>query len=501
MVRLRFYAIRLFALPLSALLTLLLPSFSMAAPQLLFVYDKTEIQLGHYINAELYGIDLKSKLADIDLRNLNENFGVTIEETSGGMEDDRWPNQSVQMSQLKLYPRTTGNLTVPALSIDNAHNKQQTILVVPGIKKSRTGTTNISQKINISSIQPWERQQVIIEVEVTAADTFSSLRSEKLNVPGFEIFPIPPSAEKVIRNEISHSVMRIGWVLLPLSSGAYNIEIPPIQYRRSGQTKRTYYFPKQNINVKTLPPYIPPTMPVGKINITTRLKSDTLFYPGILRYWDITLTGNGVSPGWIPPVLRQIKSNSDIQILPVHTERTPKVTRDGLQGQVIHNIPFKPVSSGRLSLPSLRIQYFDPASAKIITITHPAQFSLVLNLGLRIVIGIFISLLLFWLGKYIYGKICFFRQRRQRRQTAVSAIEEASTFLELRMALNLLANAESWPANMALHQYVLHEFNNFKAGDHFHELLGQLSRACYGKKANADFKKLRSAFLLQLRPA
>ena len=303
-------------------LLLLLPSFSVAAPQLLFNIDKTEIQLGHHINAKLYGVDLQKKLASIDLSDLKEKFGVTIEETTEAIEYARWPNQSVQVSYLKLYPRQTGNLEISELRIDGKQSKQQTILVTSGIKKSRIGDTNIERDIKISSTQPWERQQVIIEVEVEAADSFSSLSSEDLKIPGFETYSIPPSTEKILRDGVEHLAMRTGWVLLPLSTGQFSIDVPPIKYQKSGRTERVYYFPKQTINVKALPPYIPPTMPVGKIHIETTLKSDKLLFPGILSFWNITLLGSGVSPNWIPPVLRQIKSNNDINVLPINTKRS-----------------------------------------------------------------------------------------------------------------------------------------------------------------------------------
>jgi hypothetical protein len=138
MVRKLLYAIGLF---------MLLPSYAMAAPQLLFILHKAEIQLGHSIDAELYGIDLHAKLVDIDLRGLKEVFGVTLQESSGEIEDPRWPGRPVQMMQFKLYPRQTGNLIVPELSVAGAQTKPQTVLVTPGIKTTRNGVMDIQREI------------------------------------------------------------------------------------------------------------------------------------------------------------------------------------------------------------------------------------------------------------------------------------------------------------------------------------------------------------------
>jgi hypothetical protein len=491
MVRKLLYAIGLF---------MLLPSYAMAAPQLLFILHKAEIQLGHSIDAELYGIDLHAKLVDIDLRGLKEVFGVTLQESSGEIEDPRWPGRPVQMMQFKLYPRQTGNLIVPELSVAGAQTKPQTVLVTPGIKTTRNGVMDIQREIRISTAQPWERQQVIIEVEVIAEDTFASLRSQQLKIPGFDVFSIPASVDKNNANDSGRSVMRIGWVLLPLTAGQYHIEVPPVEYRKSGQTERTYYFPKRTINVKALPPYIPPTMPVGRIHMTSRLQSDTLILPGLLNYWDVTLTGNGISPNWIPAISQQIKSNTDMQFFPATAERVPLVNRDGLQGEVTYHIPFKPISNGRLKLPSLRIQYFDPESARIILATHQPQPALVFSMTLRLIVAGLLLVTLFWAGKYLYGKFCLMRQRHRLRQAAISGITQAQSVLELRMALNLLAKAKGWPINMTLRHFASHCRSKTKASNDLLELLNQLSHACYSHEPILDLENFRMALLAQLRP-
>lgn len=481
-------------------LFLLQPISSFAAPQLFINLNKSEIQLGHAIDAELYGIDLHTKLIDIDLRDLKEVFGVTLEESFGEIEDPRWPGRPVQMMQFKLYPRQTGNLIVPELSVAGAQTKAQTVLVTPGIKTTRNGAMDIQRELKLSTAQPWERQQVIIEVEVVAEDSFASLRSKPLKIPGFDVFSIPASVDKNSDNDSGRSVMRIGWVLLPLAAGQYHIELPPVEYHKSGQTERSYYFPKQTLNVKALPPYLPPTMPVGRIHMTSRLQSDTFILPGLLHYWDVTLTGNGIAPNWIPPISQQIKSNADMQFFPATAERVPFVSRDGLQGEVTYHIPFKPISNGRLKLPSLRIQYFDPESARIIIATHQPQPALVLSTTLRLIVAGLLLVTLLWAGKYLYGKFCLMRQRHRLRQAAMSGITQAQSFVDLRMALTLLAKAKGWPTNMTLRHFASHCRSKANASNDLLDLLNQLSHACYSNEPILDLENFRMALLTQLRP-
>jgi hypothetical protein len=494
MVKQLVYAIFLFGL-LPTFVTAAPQADPQATPQVLLIIDKTEIQLGHHIVAELYGINLQEKLINIDLRELEKKFGMIIEETTEETEDPRWPDQPVQLIQLKLYPRQVGKLTIPILGLAGIHSKSQPILVKSGINKSRTGDTNIRRDIKISSTQSWERQQVVIEMTVTTTDTFVSLRSEEPKIPGFEVFILSESTEKIQRNGTEYSVLRIGWALFPLSEGQYNIDIPPIEYRKSGRALRTYFLPQQNLNVKALPPYIPPTMPVGKINIASSLKSGGLIFPDTLSYWDIELTGHGVSPNWMPPVLRQINSNADIRFFPTNTQHKKTATKGTLQSQVLHHIPFKPVVSGRLNLPALRVQYFDPDSGRIMTTTHQLQSTVVLGMTWRLIIGILLCLFLLWTGKSLYEKFCFI----QLRQNAVDLIEKASTIVDIRKAITILARAEGWPANMTLRNWTRHWRSHFNVNDDFDVLMKQLSKASYSKDHLIDLDRFRAKLLTQIR--
>lgn len=59
------------AMPFILLLFLLLCVLTATAadrPQLILELDKAELQLGHHINARLYGIHLQEKLGNLELR-------------------------------------------------------------------------------------------------------------------------------------------------------------------------------------------------------------------------------------------------------------------------------------------------------------------------------------------------------------------------------------------------------------------------------------------------
>jgi len=187
---------------LFAVFLLMLPPIAVAESQLILELHKTEIQLGHHIDAQLYGINLHDKLIDVDLMELRESFAVNIVETVENFEDSRWPGQSVQFMQLKLYPRTTGQHILPGLAFSGTQSEAKSISVTQGFTKTRSGDAEIVRDISLSSAQVWERQQVFIGIKITTTDTFASLQSVELKIPGFEIFPVPASSEKIQRGGV-----------------------------------------------------------------------------------------------------------------------------------------------------------------------------------------------------------------------------------------------------------------------------------------------------------
>ena len=282
-------------------LFLMLLSTAEAKPQLVLVIDKIEVQFGHHLDALLYGVNLTNKLIDIDLGDLNDSFGINVVETTDKSDDSRWPGQVVQLMTMELFPRKTGNLEIPQLMLEGLKSNAINISVIPGRNKVDDNELKIITNYKISSVKPWEREQIIIEAEIKTSDKYAHIQFDALNIPGFEVYSFHEKNRKLIHKGIDYNSMKVRWILFPLISGQHIIDIPAIEYHKYGKKIRTYYFPKQVINVTPLPTYIPPTMPVGKVSISSSLEKNLSLYPDTMHYWDIHITGFGVSPNWTPP--------------------------------------------------------------------------------------------------------------------------------------------------------------------------------------------------------
>ena len=448
--------------------------------KLIVFCDKTESVIGRPIHVDVYGISLNSKIENLDLSKLNDNFGVVSDYVIQNISDNRWPHEQVQILKLKLYPRHTGLITIPSLVSKNAISKTIPVLI------SKDGID--PPKLILSSKKPYEQQQIIAEISVNSIDPTSRLSiNDSLTINGFEITPLSFNRSK---NKDGTYLLSIGLAVTPLKIGKQKIEIPPVKYSVSGVFRKLFYLPINIIDVKELPSYLPPTIPVGKIDIQSKQSTKWLLNTNTLSYWKIKISGNVSNPYRLPAILRQITSNKSIKFLPAKSERTIELKDNNLISIVNHSIPFKILKNGFVKLPQLKINYFDPGNGKITTMTYSSNNILSLNLFWRSVFILSISLILIYLSRIIYTNIQIVRRSRLKREQALHILKNGNTAENLREAMKLLAEAENWPSNTTLEQWSVFWKEKYQTKSNYNNFISSLSSCFYGSDKNMNIKNL-----------
>ena len=449
-------------------------------PQLLLYSDKTESVIGRPIHVDLYGVSLSTKIDKIDLSKLNESFGVVTDHVIQNTSDIRWPNQQVQILKLKLYPRHVGHISIPSLITKDARSKTTTVLI-------KNNGIDVP-KVNISSNNPYVRQQIIATISVISNDSTSRLSvNESPIINNFESTPLSFNRSK---NKDDTYLLTIGLAITPLKHGKQKIEIPPIKYSVSGVYRKSFYLPISVVDVKALPAYLPATIPVGKISIQGKFSSEWLFNSNTLSYWDIKISANVSNPYRLPAILRQITSNKRIKFLPAKSERSKALSFHNLTSIVNHSIPFKTSYNGFIKPPQLKIDYFDPEYGKIITINYSPNIILSLNLFWRLTIIFSISLALLYLTKIIYIYILNIRCSMKKRTQAIDKLKNGNKAQDLREAIKLLAEAECWPSNTTLEQWRIFWKKKYQTKNTFDDLISSLSSCFYGSEKNLNTNNL-----------
>ena len=308
----------------------------------------------------------------------------------------------------------------------------------------------------LSSTNAWQRQQVILSVEASTTDEFARLETQALDLSDFEVIELPYTALKS-ETEKDGRTIKVGWILFPLVAGRHEIELPKMYYRPSSGQRKKLKLPVKILNVKALPSYVPPTMPIGKVVIENSLESGKfgrIHTTKTLANWNIKVITNGVLPQTIPPVLRQIKMNSALEILPETIKQSTNKTFTGLENSTHYQLPIKALKSGRISLPELNIQYFDPQDSTLKKALSKPPKRWALNSYLQLLLAIVVLVTILLAIFKVYKKFGAYTKKQQDIRHAKNRIQQAKNTIELRDALKHYAQANGWQENTTLEQWL-----------------------------------------------
>lgn len=472
-----------------AVMLLLLSSFTtQAASRLVLETAELDQQYGYAFDTRITATGFKHSLSNIDLTPLRQDFGVeVIEYSSDNSNTDSVERQTLK---LKLYPRRIGDLQIPSLVFRDHHSTLQQVHV--------TTATSIQGEIllqhRVSQSRPWQRQQVVVDYRITTPDRFASLQIDQTQIPYIENTDIPASQTHSDKGIIIEG----GWAISALQAGPQIVELPPVQYWLGGVVERVFYLPLIKLDVRSLPSYVPPLMPVGKVSIRSSITPDGMLLTGDSANWEIILEGNSLTPHALPAVLRQLGSTASISIGSAESSRSSQPDLIGSHGTVKHQIPVIAIASGYLELPALHVQYFDPQTGRLVSITHnPAQpFAIAMYWAvLLIVLSLSLLVLVTAWGWRHYQSI---RQYIDHCKQAMAAVGAADNPVGLRATLKDYALARRWPTNTSLGQWLNHwqlQHPLLSARD----VIEDLARACYQTDNHIDYPSLHADIIMLLQ--
>jgi hypothetical protein len=461
------------------------------AGQLLLSMQQHHIQWGQALHAKLIAQGEATELSQIDLTTLAEDFTVIASD----VHEDTAAN--VQSMNLELYPRRVGELHIPALNLADLKSQQQTVKV----SNAMIHGTPLVVDFKVSAQQVWQRQQVLVTVEIKSPDRFFNIEADPFDTGSFEVRPFVSDRTPIeagLSDPDTHyrSSVQAGWALFPLLGGEFLLEPPMIRYVEGGTTKRRFYLPRIAIQVRPLPAYIPPNMPVAKVNVTSEVMSDGLLRTGNIAYWNITLSADGTLAYWMPPVLRYLNSSSGIEYLPAKSRPVLHIDAGGAHALVAHEVPFKARRIGSVNLPPLKIQYFDPESGRIETVLHHPPTAFAWSVPVFVLIILLLLVILVRGRKRIIVRYSRFMQKR----VALDRLQCATSGQDILMSLRQLAAAEGWPANITLSEFLRYWQQRYQASEELHNLFQRLTENYYGGRLD-NVSTLRGSLIHQLRHA
>ncbi|TDY02816.1 BatD family protein [Thiohalophilus thiocyanatoxydans] len=413
--------------------------------------DRHTVEYGKSVVLTVRSTEPDTDPGAISLAALEPDFAIEPIRGRSATETD------TPMRQWRLYPRRPGELIIPAP--DNAARRDPVRLNVTPAVDPRDGQP-IRVTREISGTDVWLRQAVHLTMTLETASPIIILERE---TPAHDALAIHELAttERPVDPQQQRYRHTTGWVAHPLRQGEQRLQLPPLRYVRDGVTTHRFYPPVLQLAVRPLPPYLSPQMPIGTLSLQID-RPDRFVFTDELHDLKVTLQGRGIRRQDMPQLERQLASSADITLYPAQQAYQQKTDAGRLIGQSDYAIPFSIKQSGRITLPDLRLDYFDPNTGRIVSRQVAGQavyamnrwlFYLLIGIGL-VVLGISIRKSLPPLTRHL---------RRLKGYTRViGLLPMADSDERVVQLLREVALGEGWPANLTLAQWLQYWQNHYR---------------------------------------
>jgi hypothetical protein len=435
--------------------------------------DTVSAEYGRPVELSLNS-DTAKTLESIDLTPLKNDF---VLQNIGDVKHATGKRQ--YRRELKLYPRRGGSLTIPSLRYRGSQSASIPLTVVEAM--DRRDNSPIAVRTRIDSNSVWLKQGIYIDVEVETGSEIVDVELPALEAPGMKSNRIPYSTRPVSLNGKARTVHKLGWIVYPMESGLQKLQPPAILFKRDGVITHRFFSQEFEIEVKPLPPYVPVTLPVGKIQLKLDSGAPLVVTQNRLTYLKLRLSGSGLATQFSDYLANQLPSSEALSIYPADIKSSTSVLPRQVLTHFDYTIPYTPVSMGVTRLPAFRLQYFDPETGKITTeqfvpgsvFSIPLWLQIIASLVMLIILGIVIRLVVLWLHAY-WQKVTTYRM-------ALRQILAATSAPEIRDATRVIARAEGWPMNLTLENWLQRWSAGTSANEQLRDCIVRLQAMMYGK--------------------
>lgn len=456
-------------------------------------------QYGRPINIELHaapGSALRpDDLDHLDLTPLDRDF--VVEPRAGATID---AEIGAAMRPLRLHPRRAGDLPLPELSLAGASGGRiaaGTLSVAPALDRKDRSPLTVSHHVDSPSV--WVHQGLRVRMAVESRHANVRLAVTRPEFAGIEVESLAETRETVVRDGIALTRLEIGWRLYPTRAGRHALQLPAVEFRREGAVTHRFPPPRVELTVRELPAFVPPSLPVGRIEIDAVRPGSWLLARQELAFLELRIRTDGAAQQTPYQVLRQLQDTEDVTFYP--PELLPAdASEDGHTRR--YRVPFKPTGLGLIDLPRLRVQFFDPESGKIVT--HfvslgrvPSLPASLIHLGTLLLVAAGL-----WVLRSALRALARYRRRRHAYRAAREAVAAAAvTPAQLRAALALIAEAEAWPANLTVTAWLEHWHARHPSVRVGSEVALGLREALYGRAETQSLAALQTSITAMLRDA
>lgn len=366
----------------------------MAAPQFQAVLDMNEISQGETVNLQLILSDSEAQPtadADPDLSPLSGTFEVLNSQKSVSSQYVNGKASARIIWTYLIEPQHSGQLTLPALALTTArgilHTQPQTLNVT---KNNQARGDSPKLEASVSNPQPYLYEPVYYTMRFYHFGNLSDLQA------------IPPSNNVILeplkdltttrQQQIDGKTVMVTdvvYLVTPTAPGAWDLESAKVRGLKADKRSQSNSFfsldtnfrpfttTSNQVSLDVRAPTQQPWLPAKNVTLTQRWETsvDKVVPRGepLVRTLVLTAEGGGAQP--LPKLEELLISNDEFRVRSPKPETERKFQTDHKTplSVVTQTFSLIPLKTGKLTLPPLRISWWDIEKQQIRWAELPAQ--------------------------------------------------------------------------------------------------------------------------------
>ena len=304
-----------------------------------------------------------TKPLEADFRILDRHQRMAIQSENG-------VNRGKVTWTFLLAPREAGDLTIPALQFQNMQSDPIEVTVIPGVAPAERAEPEARLDMSLSEEDVYVQQQIILTQRVYYEPPLVRANLSSPTIPNAMVKSLGKQREyRAERNGREWQVAERRFVIVPQSAGT--MVIPEQRFEARKQTESGDLVPviataaAQSIRVNPPPASFSGDiwLPARRLELTEEWsESPDSVQAGDSIRRDINIRAAGVAPESLPRLTIQYPDS--LREYPTPWKSESRLTGDSIEGRLRKRSNLVPIEPGRITLPAIRIPWWDVEADK-----------------------------------------------------------------------------------------------------------------------------------------
>ena len=353
-------------------LTLLLTASVSMAAGLTASVDRKEIGRSDAVTLQVRYDDMAGFSAP-DWSPLDREWDVVSKNQSQQISFNNGKNSSYTDWTLVLVPRRSGELLIPAIEFKGAKSDPIRIKVSDQANTKPVTSDNFYFEVEVSSGTHYVQEQLMYIERLYYTVTHDDANLSEFTVANARVVPLmEPKQYVTVIDGRRIGVYERRYAIIPEEAGT--LVIPgqrftariPNRYDRFRGTSDTVVSKPIELNVQPIPASYPqaPWIPASQFSITEEFsRNNDEWHAGEPITRTMTIKANGLSSGQVPPIpMPEVKG---LRYYPDQTQEDTQVGEQGMTTTVTQSVALVPTQAGPLTLPEIRIPWWNTLTNKV----------------------------------------------------------------------------------------------------------------------------------------